>query len=565
VRGFARPGDYNTRVLLLVNGHRLNDNIDDGATIGTEFPLDIDLVERIEIVRGPGSSLYGTNALFGVINVITRQPQLTPTVEASVEGETRFTRKARISLGLPNILDGVLLSASMYRSNGNQTLYFPEFDSPDTNNGVAQRVDGDRYSSAFALIRWKHFQLQNLIGLREKIIPTASFGTTFNDPGSRTTNTAAFSELTYQRDFTSGLQLTSRWFYDAFTYHGTYAYQIDGARAIAYDNARSDSVGTETHVSLPLGHRNIVTGGTEFRYNLRQAQQDGMRGSPTLDFDSQRQSSVFAFYAQDELHVTSRLLVNAGLRFDSYSTFGATMSPRIAAIFHADQKTAIKYSFGHAFRAPSAYEMFYSDGVTQEANPGLRPETIASQNVGVERVLTPRFRIVAEAFYNSLSQMLNEEIDPVSGMYHFVNVSSSSGKGLEFELDAQHKGARGELSYTVQRSVDRLANVELANSPQHMAKLKLHASILPTLLAGFDLQYMSPQRSPSNVRIPDSLTMNLTLSTRKPILGFDLSGSCYNLFNRRNYDPPSPSLVETRLLQDGRGFRLQVTRGISKD
>src|SRR3984957_3665237 len=72
VRGILRPGDYNSRVLLLVNGHRMNDNVFDNAFIGTEFQLDLDLIDHIEVVRGPSSSLFGTNAVFGVINVITR-------------------------------------------------------------------------------------------------------------------------------------------------------------------------------------------------------------------------------------------------------------------------------------------------------------------------------------------------------------------------------------------------------------------------------------------------------------------------------------------------------------
>ena len=77
-RGFATPGDYNTRVLLLVNGVRLNDNLYDQANIGTDFPIDLDLIERVEFVSGPGSAVYGANAFFGVVNVITRDGHQLP-------------------------------------------------------------------------------------------------------------------------------------------------------------------------------------------------------------------------------------------------------------------------------------------------------------------------------------------------------------------------------------------------------------------------------------------------------------------------------------------------------
>src|ERR1017187_9837253 len=99
VRGFARPGDYNTRVLLLVDGHRLNDDIYDEAMIGTEFPIDIEMIQRIEIIRGPASSLYGSNALFAVINVITRRAQDVDGLELSAGAGSFNTYKGRISYG----------------------------------------------------------------------------------------------------------------------------------------------------------------------------------------------------------------------------------------------------------------------------------------------------------------------------------------------------------------------------------------------------------------------------------------------------------------------------------
>src|SRR5947199_5850293 len=72
VRGFNLGGD-NNRILLLVDGHRLNNSLSDSAFIGTEFIVDVDLIDRVEVIRGPGSSLYGNNAFFGVVNVITRR------------------------------------------------------------------------------------------------------------------------------------------------------------------------------------------------------------------------------------------------------------------------------------------------------------------------------------------------------------------------------------------------------------------------------------------------------------------------------------------------------------
>ena len=564
VRGFARPGDYNSRFLLLVNGHRLNENVYDSALIGTEFPLDMDMVERIEIVRGPGSSLYGTSAMFAVINVITRQPAIAPALEASVEGAALHTAKARVTAGIPTILDGALLSASMYHSDGNHILYFPEFDSPATNNGIAEGVDGDSYASAFALVNWKHFELQGLIGSRTKVIPTASFGAIFNDPDNRTTDARGFVELSYKRDLVGGAELTSEFSYDGYLYRGIYAEVYESTNTLEHDGAQGEWVSNETQISSPFGSRNTVTAGMEFRYNLKQAQTLTAPGTTFPSLDITPRSSVFGLYGQDELRATSRLEVNAGLRFDHYSTFGSTVNPRIAAIFHADRRTVLKYSYGRAFRSPNVYEMYYADGITQEANPRLQPERIGSQELSAESALTPTFHVVAEAFYNALSDMVNAQIDPATGLYQFVNLNSSNSKGLEVEIDAQRKWASGQLSYTVQRSIDALTHGEPANSPQHVAKVNFKVPFPPALLLSLDSQFEAPQITFTNSRIPSFLIVNTAVSSQKPIWGFDIRASCTNLMNRHNYDPPSPAMAESSLLMDSRGFELQIVRRISR-
>jgi iron complex outermembrane receptor protein len=71
MRGLGNPGDLNTRLLILIDGRRLNDVVYDQGAIGTEFPVDLDLIDRVEFVPGPGSAIYGSSAFFGVVNVIS--------------------------------------------------------------------------------------------------------------------------------------------------------------------------------------------------------------------------------------------------------------------------------------------------------------------------------------------------------------------------------------------------------------------------------------------------------------------------------------------------------------
>lgn len=189
VRGVSRPSDYNTRVLLLVDGHRLNDNVLDQAYLGTEFPIDVDLIERVEFIRGPSSSLYGGSAFFGVINVITKRGHGNKGATASFEAGSFGTYKGRFSYGagFKNGLE-MLVSASFYDSHG-QRLFYREFDAPETNNGFADNADYDRSQSFLANLSYRDFRLQAVHGSREKGIPTSSFGSVFNDPRLKLTYT----------------------------------------------------------------------------------------------------------------------------------------------------------------------------------------------------------------------------------------------------------------------------------------------------------------------------------------------------------------------------------------
>jgi outer membrane receptor for ferrienterochelin and colicins len=151
VRGFGRLGDSNNRVLVLIDGHRINDNVFGQPYFGTEFLVDVDLIDRLEIVRGPGSSLYGADAFFAVINVITRKAAQAKGFELAFSPASYGTYQGRVTYGAHYRGVDMLLSGTLYNSQG-QTLFFPQFDGPATNYGITSDTDYESFQHILATI-----------------------------------------------------------------------------------------------------------------------------------------------------------------------------------------------------------------------------------------------------------------------------------------------------------------------------------------------------------------------------------------------------------------------------
>ena len=133
VRGFSLPGDYDSHLLFMVNGHNMADNIFDYMLyVGNEFPIDMNLIKQIEIIRGPSSALYGSNAMFATINIVTKAPGDVPTLALTTDtgsfGEKKGQVEAAGSLGGAK----VLFSGSVYNNTGESPLFFPSYNTPQT-------------------------------------------------------------------------------------------------------------------------------------------------------------------------------------------------------------------------------------------------------------------------------------------------------------------------------------------------------------------------------------------------------------------------------------------------
>ena len=379
VRGFNRPGDFNSRILLLIDGHRLNDNQYDQAGLGTEGVVDVDLIDRVEIIRGPSSSLYGTNAFFGVINIITKRGRDIKGVEVSTEVGSLNSYKGRVTYGnrFQNGLE-VLLSTSFYDSHGHRRLFFKEFNTPETNFGIAKNGDDDRFPYFFAKVSLADFSLQGGFLSRNKGYPTATYGAIFNTTRNRSLDEHGYVDLRYEHEFGQTLGLMTRVYYDRFYFRGNYLYDYgtseDPLRVLNQDHAVGEWWGTEVKLTKRLGQRNKITAGVEYQGNFRQDIRNADDTPFRLDFDVHKKSYNWALYFQDEITLFDNLLLNAGIRYDYYDSFGGTLNPRFALIYNLKQ-TTIKLLYGEAFRAPSIYEKFYV-GTGFKANANLKPETI---------------------------------------------------------------------------------------------------------------------------------------------------------------------------------------------
>ena len=565
VHGFSRPGDYNDRIQILIDGHRLNDDVYGQAFLDTAFPLDVNLIDRVEIVRGPSSSLYGANAFFAVIDVITKTADSIRGLELSASAAGFGSYTGRMSYG--ESLHGVemLFSGTVYENAGASRLYFPVFDTPLTNNGVAENADGDSSKTLFGNLKFGHFTLESTLSTRDKHIPTASFGTIFNDSRTSTLDSLGYVDLQYNRSLKHDTNLALRASYSGNAYHGVYADPPklpNGDAVLNQDLERGDWLRFTAIVNRTFWKKHKLTLGTELQDNLKQDQTNYDLDPYFLYLRDHRSSEQWAAFAQDEFTVTKTLTLHAGVRYDQYENFGGTTNPRVALIFTPLASSTFKLIYGQAFRAPNNYELYFRDGFSIEENPSLRPERIRATEIVWEQDLGANFRFSGSAFSDQISSLIEQQTDPQNGLLIYQNSGNVRSRGLGFELAGKtaHE-IEGKLSYTFQKTKDAATGMPLTNSPPQLAKMGIIAPILrDRLTIGIEAQYTDPRKTYVGTFAGRYAVANFTASTREFAGGFRMSASVYNVFNRRYSDPAGSEIAEPALIQNGRDFRVQITR-----
>lgn len=553
-RGLGLPGDLTARVLITINGNRVNDPVYDGGPAGREFPLDMDMIERIEFIPGPGGAVYGQNAMFGVVNVITRTGADVGGTELSAAYHgPQALREGRASWG--KVLDNgtdVLVSVSGLRARGEDRL----FDYGSTGiSGVAAGMDAERNQQFFASIARGPWSFNLVHGDRSKDDPTSAF---FSDPlvaGQYQGDRYNLAQLQYKDAFVDDtLHVFGRVFAGNYRFRTTLSYGT-----LISSPANGDWYGTEWRLisTSVAGHKLMV--GIEAQDNAHTDQAVLDLANPNNNVSILKSGYRVGTYIQDEWRIAETLTATLGLRVDRNNITGIKSSPRAALIWQATAATTLKALAGRAHRAPNVYERDFSDNLSLASNPGLKGESIDTMEIVADHRVGNDLTLRSSIYQWTMRDLITLGIDPASGLPQYQSGETVKANGLELSADKTwESGARLRGSVSLQ-DLAYVSGTKLLNSPKVLGKLNLSAPLqLAGLRAGYELRYDSKRQSLDSSNLGGYAISNLSLSTEALVKRLGLSLSIYNLFDKRFEHPGADTNWQNSLAQDGRSVRLKI-------
>ncbi len=500
VRGFSQPGDYNSRILLLIDGIPANDGVYDQAMIGPEFPLDMNLVERIEVVPGPGSALYGGNAYLAVVNVITRPSDSVGRSVTLSAGSGGFAGGQASAGAKDETGRHWLISASTERSAG-EPRYFPQWNGIGGSDGQARGMDGARMRRLFLRYGGEDWSVQLLHGRHQKDAAGAMFGTDFDSP---TINV----DTTTQMGLRFKHPLNTIWTLETQAYAGEFNWEGRSRISGAWESDRAGSGWAGASVQLtgrPWENQTWVLGAST-RDDFKRDQQN-IGGS----IDGSRRT--VSLYAQDDVRFNDVFSLNLGGRYDHDTLGSSQVSPRGALVVKLPAATVLKLIAGQAFRPPNAYETSYSYPGDQLAGGTLKPERIITTEIAVEQAIGARGRWTGSMYRNRFKDLLGIVTDFTTGLQQIQTVGDARTDGLELGARYRFEGdvdVRGSLAW--QRS--EVANgALLPNSPERLAKF-LAVVPLGAYELGWETYYTGVRRDVFGAKVGGQTVNHAVLSGR---------------------------------------------------
>ncbi|MEC5396563.1 TonB-dependent receptor plug domain-containing protein [Uliginosibacterium sp. H1] len=592
---------YNQQVLVLINGVPMTSAVvGDRGNLWSSVP--VDNIARIEVVRGPGSALYGAEAMAGVISIFTKDPDFQPgtTVRADAGSFDTYSGSLRQTGRIGGLSAAGFLRIG--RSTGNDASI--DADAQTSLDGLfgtrASHAPGPMTNTRRELdaaidLKYSQFQFRSAYKKRGDL-GTGSGVADALDPTGRNESeqltadlTWAAPKLTETLGATVQLQYADRHEYSDLvlfppgSFGGSFPQGMIG-RPEKWER-RSAVNGSLLYTGLKDHRARVGVGYVDQDiYRIKEQKNytyvyvpgngyvpvplGGIQDvSDTAPFLRPHARQIQYAYLQDEWQMIRDLTLTAGIRHDDYSDFGGTTNPRLALVWDAAYNVTTKLLYGRAFRPPSFAELYNINNPVAVGNPNLKPETIETVEAAISWQIDPRTQVGFNVFQYDMEDILRfvPNGDPSTG-----NTAQNAGRlrGKGFELEGSWDPVpRLHLAgnYSYQDAVDPETDRPAANVPQHRFHARADWQFLPGWWLSPQLTHITERpRDAGDTRVPlDGYTLaDLVLRNTSLIPKGAINFVIRNLGDADARDPsPSPGRIPGDIPLPGRSYYVSVTYG----
>ena len=463
-------GANSEHTLILMDGVELNDPISPARSSDLAH-LTLDNIERIEILRGPQSTLYGSDALSGVVNIITQKGEGGFKFSLSSSGGSYGTLIHRAGL------QGG--SEKIHYSFGINYLQSTGFSSASTDYEGNEEQDGYRNLTFSGRMGYRfnpHLELDLILRTVEARVEADNFGGAWGDDPN---NVQKNDTLFFKGEFRA-LMMSNRWEHklglSLVDYDRRHENPTDSAHPIDSEEGffKSKLIKVDWQNNVFLHQTNTLTFGLDLQQEQGESEyrSDGILGPYSSIFPRKRARTT-GFYVQDQIRTASRIFATAGIRLDTHSQFGTSLTFRLApAYFIHRTRTKLKATLGNGFKSPSLYQIFAPPTLSGPiGNENLKPEQSTGWDIGIEQsIFNGKVLFSAVYFKNDYKNLI--QFDFLQG---YTNVGKARSKGVELLIQAHPgQGLVLNASYTRTEARDLDTSNYLLRRPKH----KFLASIL---------------------------------------------------------------------------------------
>ena len=582
IRGISTQ--YNPQVLMLVNGIPVT-----GVFTGNRSQIwggmPVENIARIEVIRGPGSALYGADAFSGVINIITRTAADIKGTELGVRAGSFKSRDAWVQHGGAWGEFAVAAYLRVGATEGQREMIGRDAATALGTSLAPGPVNlgRDAIDARLDLARDK-WRLRAGYQQRDNVGNGAGVASALDPKGSNSGERVS-ADLTWQdANFGRDLDVTAQASYLNITERSDLTLYPPGSFGFP-DGVIGNPYKWERHLRFNLSafytgfqsHKLRFGAGTQDDdlYRTRETKNfstpapgvlsplgsvvDVSDSAPFLRPHSRRVNHV---YVQDEWAFARDWYLTAGVRHDQYSDFGGTTNPRLALVWETAYNLTSKLLYGRAFRPPSFAELYNINNPVALGNPNLKPETNESVELAFAWQPASTLQTNLSLFRYRMKDILRFVQNP-DATITAQNAGEQTGQGLEVEL-AWEASASLRLSgnYAQQRSIDVATDRDAGNAPRHHVYARADWRFMPAWTLNAQLNYVADRkREPSDTRpaIADYHTVDLTLRNKKRSGDWDFAFTVRNLFNADAREPsPAPGLIPNDLPLAPREWRFEL-------